>query len=768
MIRQLASLFPRPILIGLGLILLFSLIAFWPALFAGPGYESALIAGLFLPSLTAIVTALRIIALQPEPLAAIATGLRIGALFATFCYALSLLQGLRVGLCDPLSGSLHFLLGPITGSLLAGCCGAIAGHLASLIATPRRQRIACILLALFAPLASIAVSLYRFYTSPMVFAFDPFVGFFSGTLYDTVIEWTGLVSYRAGTLCTLLFFLCTSALLQRDPQKRLGLSLKPWKSRPELALSAAAFLLASLLFSAYGSIFGHYQSPKTIAESLGASYESQHCTVIYPSSIPKAQAQRFARECDAHIEQGARYFEIPVPFKITAYLFSDSAQKAFYMGAANTYVAKPWRREIYVQQHGFPHPVLGHEIMHVLSGAFARGPFNIAGSFYGILPDPGLIEGIAVAAAPREGDLSPAEWAKAMKDLGLLPQLKSLFALGFLGHNAALAYTVSGAFVEHIRSHYGASILRSWYGGENLSTLTGKSWEALEQEFHHELDRLSLSEAARAQAKARFDRPAIFGRRCPHVVDACKQRAEAYRAAGDFTRAMAEYDQARRLDTGDIRMELDRAETHLRMGRVEDAKALLNAVIANPQHPEALRDRASEELGDIALSTGDLIEAERHYTQARRSMMDEDALRTLDVKLYAIKNQEAKGPVVELLIGRPGEMPDKILAIEQLGSWAARDPGEGLPHYLLARHYMGAAQYGEAWKRIEKALSGRQASARVRAEALRMAVVTACALGEKEAMAKAFKEYQGQGDIPESRRLAVESFVKRCGGENLP
>ena len=38
------------------------------------------------------------------------------------------------------------------------------------------------------------------------------------------------------------------------------------------------------------------------------------------------------------------------------------------MGAADTYIAKPWRREVYVQAAGYPHPVLGHELMHVLAG----------------------------------------------------------------------------------------------------------------------------------------------------------------------------------------------------------------------------------------------------------------------------------------------------------------------------------------------------------------------------------------------------------------
>lgn len=755
-----------PLRIGLGLVALFSLIAFWPQLFAGPGYESALLAGLFLPSLAAVVTAFEVRRKRPQPLLAVVTGLRIGALFSALCHALLMAQGLRSGLCDPAIGSLHFLLGPAAGTLLAACFGACAGHLSSLFGTALKQRAACILLGLLPPLTSIGISLFRFYTSPMVFAFDPFVGFFSGTLYDTVIEWNGLLSYRAGTLCTLLLFLGASSLFSLDTTKRLGLAFnKALKTPIDVALACAALLGSSIALIAHGPSFGHFQSAQSIAEALGAKVEGQRCTVFYPSSLPLSQAQRFTRECDAHVEQGQRYFDAPIPFRINAYLFLDSAQKAFYMGAANTYVAKPWRREIYVQQNGFPHPVLGHEVMHVLAGAFARGPFKIAGSFHGILPDPGLIEGIAVAAAPREGDLSPAEWAKAMKDLGLLPRLNSLFALGFLGHNAALAYTVSGAFVEHIRAHYGAGVLRAWYGGAELPELLGKPWEALEQDFHRELDALSLSEAARAQAKARFDRPAIFGRRCPHVVDACKQRAEEYRSGGDFEKALIEYEKAKALDPGDFGLPIAQARTLIRMGKVEEARFKLGTLTENAQIPAAIRDKASEELGDIALSMGDSQGAEGHYTRAREHVVDEDVLRTLDAKLLAAKHESVRGPVVELLIGLPGEIPDKFLAIDRLSAWAEREPGEGLSHYLLARHYMGSSKYGEAAKRLEKALSAPMEAGRVRIEAKRMAIVAACAQGDLEGTRRAFEAFKGEGEVSVSRRSSVESFVKRCLGE---
>ena len=128
----------------------------------------------------------------------------------------------------------------------------------------------------------------------------------------------------------------------------------------------------------------------------------------------------------------------------------------------------------------------------MIAGSFARGPFKTGGDVLGLLPNPGLIEGVAVAASPREGDLSPAEWAKAMKDLGILPKLHDLFGLAFLGASSGVAYTVSGAFVGFVKDTYGAAAVRDWYGGKALPDVTGASWADLEARFLAALDAFVL------------------------------------------------------------------------------------------------------------------------------------------------------------------------------------------------------------------------------------------------------------------------------------
>jgi hypothetical protein len=435
------------------------------------------------------------------------------------------------------------------------------------------------------------------------------------------------------------------------------------------------------------------------------------------------------------------------------------------MGAARTYIAKPWRREVYLQEAGYPHPALGHEIMHVAAGAFGRGPFRIAGDLGGLLPNPGLIEGIAEAGAPRESELTLREWAKAMKDLGILPPLRRLFAIGFLAENSSTAYTVSGAFVAHVHDRHGPEAVRAWYGGRPLPEITGASWEEMERAWHAELDTLELSEAARVQAQARFDRPAIFGRRCPRVVDACRREADRLRVRGDIEGALAQH---RRI------LELDESPTARVAAAVaklaggagaprEDAASELSRIAADEAAPRHVRDRALEALADAALSAGDGERAASLYRDVASRALDEDRLRTLDVKIASATDARARDAVVELLIGRGGREPDRVRAAELLGAWAAAVPGDGLPVYLLARRYVGEGRFEEAAPRLDQALAGELDIPRVRTEAERLRMIVACGVGDRAVAAEAFTRYSARG-VSAARIEAAKRLLERCGG----
>jgi tetratricopeptide (TPR) repeat protein len=354
-----------------------------------------------------------------------------------------------------------------------------------------------------------------------------------------------------------------------------------------------------------------------------------------------------------------------------------------------------------------------------------------------------------------------------MKDLSLLPRLDRLFALGFLGENRAVAYAASGAFVGWVHDRFGSATVRAWYGGTPLPLLARVSWAQLEEDWHRELDRIALPEAARAEARAQFDHPALFGRRCPHVIDGCKAQAARLSAASDYSGAIGAYEKVLELDPHDDGSRLAIARLRLRTGAENDGKAGLERVAGDPGTSRAVRDRAFEDLMDLALATGDVERAEHGYAQLLGRTVDEDARRTLDVKIAAARDERGRRAVVTLLIGGPGRSPDRMLAIELLRLWADTPPVDGLPYYLLGRQYFGAGQLDEARDRLDRALAAPIAVPRVRVEADRLRLLVACSLGERDAAQRAYENYAAHPEVSLARREGAKSLLERCAGSAM-
>jgi hypothetical protein len=209
--------------------------------FGGPGYESSLAAGLLLPATSALCLAFGLAGHSVAPLTAFGRGISVGFALAALGLTIVVGHGLRVGMCDAGWGVELYLLAPLPGALLAGVWGAAVGLAAARVRPGFRRRTVCILGALSAPLFGIGLSLGRFYTSPMVFAFDPFFGYFAGPLYDTVIDafWT-LATYRVGTLLSLLGLGCAASFFDERLQFQ-GFRGRCWLLAVARALQHARF-----------------------------------------------------------------------------------------------------------------------------------------------------------------------------------------------------------------------------------------------------------------------------------------------------------------------------------------------------------------------------------------------------------------------------------------------------------------------------------------------------------------------------------------------
>lgn len=750
----------RPQRIATGVVaLLMGGVGFLP-LFGGPGYEHALASGLVVPSAAAIATAFDV-AGDPkvEPGAAFGRAVASGSWLAFVSLATAVLHGLRVGICEWWGALVAYALTAGAGAVLGGAWGALVGELGR---RRKRRRLFCVLLALAAPLAGVVVSVARFVTSPMVFAFDPFVGYFSGTLYDTVIDpGIALYTYRFGTLCTLVFAGLFAASLERHWDG--GLRGAPdARGKRWLAL---LFGVASLGITYEGDALGHWSTTASIARDLGARTSGPRCEIVYPSTTRKDEAELVLKDCEEQLASVEKVLGARGPERITAFFFRDAADKKRLMGAADTYIAKPWRHEVYLQVGPYPHPVLGHELAHVVAGSFGRGPFRVAGAADGIWPNPGLIEGVAVAASPDDEDLTDAQWARAMMDLGILPPMKHIFAMGFLGENSQKSYTLAGAFVSWLIETRGAALVRDWYAGGSIEALAGKSWEDLDAEFRRYLTVLPLGAEATAYAKAKFGRPGVFGRKCPHVVDALRREADKCRDTQQAERAVKLYDDALARDPTDHASLHGRALVWLRQSDAPRGESALGALASDDKTPRTWRDRAEEALADHELLEGNFDSAAARYLAIAARTQDEDAARTLEVKAIAAKDPVIRPAVTTLLVGTKFHPADLVAAAFELGG-ATTGERSPLAEYLIGRNLEQRGWWVEAARHLDAALAGELPSPRVVREALRLRAICACALGDRAAgesvRARLDAAFTGSSG---GRKASVERLIARCAAK---
>jgi formylglycine-generating enzyme required for sulfatase activity len=753
----------RSVPLGLGTLGLLVL-GFLPQ-FAGPGYEAALAAGILLPSVASIAVALEVARARPSASDAVARGATFGALLALAAFATVLVHGVRVGFCDPSEGLWLYALGPGAGAVLGGVTGGLAGFAVSRAKRPKRpwaRTLLAVALALAGPLAGVALSLGRFYTSPMVFAFDPYFGVFAGPLYDTVVNVVDrLVTYRQGTVLSLAALALGANVLDRALERGARAALG---ERPGLAVLGVLALAGSLWNAASGPRFGHWSTSASIAEALGGRHSGKRCDVVYARTLQLRDVRLFTRDCDAALASVEAYFGARGPDRVRVYLFGSDVEKGFLMGASNTYIAKPWRAEVYLQAAPFPHSVLQHELAHVVAGSFGQGPFRVAGPLGGVFPDPGRIEGFAVAAAIDDDDeLTPEEWAASMLKLGLLPELRRVFELDFLGFNAAKAYTVAGAFVGYLRATYGAAAIRRWYGGEALEAVTnGKSLAALERDFRKSLARRTIPERALATAQARFERPSFFARRCPRIVDRALGEASQMLETGDVKGAREKFDEALGLDAGNVEGRFGIAGCARRAGEPERALELYLALTRADDVPKVQRARALETAADIELSRGRGASAKTLYDAAEKLVFSEDRQRTLHVKSLASQGP-GRDAIVTLLVGKGDFPPGWDAAAPLVQAWADREPEHDLPPYLIGRNLLGAGRYEDASRYLDQSLALAPRLPSVRREALRLRMIAACALGDVPGVARALERAVADPELRAARRLGLTRFAERCG-----
>ena len=714
-------------------------------LFGVHGVESAFVLGLLLPLLAALHV--ERVERDGNHQPALPTGpLSRATLIATWHMAIPIvvltLNSLRVRQCEPMMGLLYMLLGPYLGTWLAAWLAALTSTLTPVV----RWRV---MLALAPPLIGLGCFAYNFYATPAIKAYGHFFGYFPGSFYDELIRFPPpLLWMRLGSVALLAAIL--SIFRFRSSPKQLRAARRMWM------LGATCCVLCAAYIESRGPELGFRVSTTHIQATLGATVRSKRCIIHLPREY--AQRRRFALDCDFRVQQMEHFFGLRQPQPVRVYLFRSAAEKRDLIGAADTNIAKPWRNEIYVQEDSFPHPLLAHEIAHVVVGNSGRDPFRVAASFFGLWPNPGIIEGMAMAADFRpQSDLTPNQWAKAAIDNHLAPSLSTLFGANFYNHPQGLSYTLAGSFLHFVYERHGRDALRRLYRENNLEAALGQSLSAAERDWHRYLATVTLPPSAAALAQQRFGHPGVLSAVCPHRMAAMQSALHGAMQAGDLVEALVQCDAALALDKDQANFAAAKAVALARSGNIRAARQSLSSLATIASAPLIASTRQA--IADALAEHGDFSEADREYAQLEQAPQTQGSLRELQVKRLGLQGSARQRELLlTLLLDRPGEEHDPGLAVH-IARELRSERSDGLPHYLEARQLYFHEHFIPAATLFTTALTVGLPSAELNAEARRLEALCLLASGKLDAARQRYQELSRQGTA--ASRWEARDFLAR-------
>ncbi|MGB5503672.1 MAG: hypothetical protein WBM75_14820 [Polyangiales bacterium] len=691
-------------------------LAFIPLL-AVHGVESALALGLLLPPWVAATAASyteRHRGLRGIDLIFRTVGM--GLLVWLIPFLLLAVSSLRTRQCAPAEGLAFVVLGPALGCMLAACIGVwVAG-------ATRLPRLAP-WLAAAVPLGSVMLGLWAFYSTPTVYVFGAFAGYFPGAIYDDLVQIpTRYLTYRATMLVAVLSLGVLFDALWNPASGTLGLRGRGGRLR--IAAIAACVGALGVVAASYwqGNELGHSVSEQYLVERLGKTERGAHCVVHMPRETTPEDAIRLLEDCDFQVERVRSLTDLSSEEPVTAYFFRNQNEKKDLIGVGRTLIAKPWRREVYLQMSHWPHPVLGHEVVHAVLEEAGRGPFAISGTLGGMVPNPGIIEGAAVALAwDVRDELDPDQWSRIMMDRNELPPAAAVMSVRFSALPARRAYMAAGSLVRFLIATRGMEALLETYRRGEVNDL-----DELEGNWHAYLEEVPVTPTERGVAEVALARPSIFSSVCPHEL--AKLRADL---AGDA----AARDDLRTIETCRAILDIDEQEAQARAilvgalardGRDAEALATLGALRATMNAPKPIVAAALEQYADAHWTLGKLAEADALYGELLNIPRTDGAARQSEVKKLALEGTDAERKLLyEILLGRS---PSPVVVHLAHSLAAIRD--DGLGPYLEARQLMRASRYALALPLLQDAKRLGLPSVRLDQELSRLLGITFFANGD--------------------------------------
>jgi hypothetical protein len=622
--------------------------------------------------------------------------------------------------------------------------------------------------ALAVLLGALGWCLWRLWAAPPIFVFDPLFGYFAGSLYDEHVAVPIALWWARGYDAMLAAAVLAIAALFLDGHA-LRARVRASRGRLGLALVALAALAGALAGYRAGPRLGYRHDAATIAAALGAERRTEHFVLHYRADGPyAAEIDDVGTELELDHARLRAQLGIEPLAPVHAYLFGSALEKQALMGAGHTYIAKPWRGEIYVNHEPFPQTVLSHELAHVF-GARAGDPI-LGVARHGLRLDVGLIEGLAEAVSWHSGSLTADETVRVLELLGRAPSLDAVMSPRFWSLPSQQAYAIAGSFCRFLLDQRGAQALLSLYraGGDRAAypALYGADFPTLEARWRERIAAVAIEPATLERERDRILRPSIFRRPCAHELARLLELARARAGLGDHEGARALYARVcadEPDDPGHLDEELIEAS---RADSRAEARAVAARLLAHRKASAKQRAAAHAVLGDLFARPGEHREAARQYALAEHEPTDEGSARlyTVERTLAELIADGAAGPLrtarVQALgaLARAGTSPAQDYL--DLTRAATEAPDDALLSYLAARQQSGRALWAESEALLARALAGALPDDRFVREAERLRAEIAFRRRDFASAATRFQALTGHGSA--AARADAQAWAERA------
>jgi hypothetical protein len=707
-----------------------------------PGWElgeaAALLAALLAPAVGIAAARAELGREAPSPLAAwAAAALVLGGLVGAA--VLGALARAALGPCavsGPALGYVPLLAVPtvLLGAALAVAVTFVAGG----------RRALAVALYVLAAAISLAASLARAWRGPAAFVVDPLLGLWPGPIYDEVVvpDLRALLA-RGGAAAEAVAVAAAAETFVRAGRAGLRAAAGP----------AAALLVAGAGAASCGlalEALGLSGSRAALTRALGGRREGARCALVFPAELPAPAVDAFLADCEFQVEDLSRILGIPPP-RVTVWVYRSAEEKRRLVGAAATDYAKPWLGEVHVVDGPIPHPLLRHELVHAVGAAIADGPLGVPAR-HGVLVSAGLVEGLAGALETPRGRWTVHEWARAAKELGLLPDVAALVGpVGFWSQPPARAYTAVGSFLAFVLERHGAARLREAYRTGDVAAATGIPLPELAEEWSRFLDGIEPPPGLLTSAKVRLRRGSLFARRCAREVAGLEARAGAAAAAGRTADACALYAAAsdRSGDAGALKLAGD---LRARAGDLARAGELYRAAERRAGDGDgAVRATIAAAQGDLAWRADEVAAAAASWSAALGTHPERAETRLLEAKLVAAADPSLGPAARPFLLG----VGDPTLALARVAR--ADHP---LAAYLVGRALATRGEDAAAVPELARAAAGQLPPTLAREAALLLGGAR-CAAGAAAAGIATLRPLAAP-DASGADRARAEEALRRC------